>query len=68
MMAGVAELVGRGVMSVIAAQQKSYLGVCLASPAAWVLAALLLIAMYYCVIKIDLKKIFPGQKSGNDLL
>lgn len=67
MMAGVAELVGRGVMSVIAAQQKSYLGVCLASPAAWVLAALLLIAMYCYVIRIDLKKIFPGQKSGNDL-
>ena len=67
MMAGVAELVGRGVMSVIAAQQKSYLGVCLASPAAWVLAAALLIGMYFYVIKIDLKKIFPGQKSGNDL-
>lgn len=67
MMAGVAELVGRGVMSVIAAQQKSYLGVCLASPAAWVLAAELLIGMYFYVIKIDLKKIFPGQKSGNDL-
>ena len=62
MMVGVAELVGRGVMSVIAAQQKSYLGVCLASPAAWVL-----IGMYFYVIKIDLKKIFPGQKSGNDL-
>ena len=67
MMAGVAELVGRGVMSVIAAQQKSYFGVCLASPAAWVLAAALLIGMYFYVIKIDLKKIFPGQKSGNDL-
>ena len=67
MMAGVAELVGRGVMSVIAAQQKSYLGVCLASPAAWVLDAALLIGMYFYVIKIDLKKIFPGQKSGNDL-
>lgn len=67
MMAGVAELVGRGVMSVIAAQQKSYLGVCLASPAAWVLAAALLIGMYFYVIKTDLKKIFPGQKSGNDL-
>lgn len=67
MMAGVAELVGRGVMSVIAAQQKSYLGVCFASPAAWVLAAALLIGMYFYVIKIDLKKIFPGQKSGNDL-
>lgn len=67
MMAGVAELVGRGVMSVIAAQQKSYFGVCLASPAAWVLAAALLIGMYFYVIKIDLKNIFPGQKSGNDL-
>ena len=67
MMAGVAELVGRGVMSVIAAQQKSYLGVCLASPAAWVLAALLLIAMYYYVIRIDLKKIFPERKAGNDI-
>ena len=45
MMAGVAELVGRGVVAVIAAGQKSYLGVCLASPAAWVLASLLLIGM-----------------------
>ena len=57
MMAGVAELAGRGVVAVIAARQKSYLGVCLASPAAWVLAALLLIGMYYYVVKIDLKKI-----------
>ncbi len=67
MMAGVAELIGRGAVSVIAAEQKSYLGVCLASPAAWVFAALLLIVMYFYVVKIDLKKIFPGQKSGNDL-
>lgn len=65
MMAGVAELVGRGVVAVIAAGQKSYLGVCLASPAAWVLASLLLIGMYYYVVKIDLKKIFPAQYSGN---
>ena len=60
MMAGVAELVGRGVAAVIAAGQKSYLGVCLASPAAWILAALLLIGMYYYIVKIDLKKIFRG--------
>lgn len=64
MMAGVAELIGRGVVSVIAAKQKSYLGVCLASPTAWVLAALLLIGMYFYVIKIDLKKIFPGKNPG----
>lgn len=67
MMAGVAELAGRGVVAVIAARQKSYLGVCLASPAAWVLAALLLIGMYYYVVKIDLKKIFPGRYAGNQI-
>ena len=65
MMAGVAELVGRGVVAVIAAGQKSYLGVCLASAAAWVLASLLLIGMYYYVVKIDLKKIFPDKYAGN---
>ena len=67
MMAGVAELVGRGVVAVIAAGQKSYLGVCLASPAAWVLASVLLIGMYYYIVKIDLKKIFPGRNAGNDV-
>ncbi len=61
MMAGVAELVGRGVVAVIAAGQKSYTGVCLASPAAWILAGALLIGMYYYIIKIDLKKIFRGK-------
>lgn len=66
MLAGVAELVGRGVAAVIAAGQKSYLGVCLASPAAWVLASALLIVMYYYVVKIDLKKIFPDKYSENE--
>ena len=61
MMAGVAELIGRGVVAVIAAGHRSYLGVCLASPAAWVLASLLLLAMYYYIVKIDLKKIFRGS-------
>lgn len=51
MTAGVAELVGRGVVAVIASRQKSFVGVCLASPAAWVLAAALLLVMYYYVIK-----------------
>ena len=67
MMAGVAELAGRGVVAVIAARQKSYLGVCLASPAAWVLASLLLIGMYYYVVKIDLKKILPDRYAGNQI-
>lgn len=65
MMAGVAELIGRGVVAVIAAGHRSYLGVCLASPAAWVLASLLLLAMYYYIVKIDLKKIFRGKETGN---
>lgn len=64
MMAGVAELVGRGIVAVIAARQRSYLGVCLASPAAWVLAAALLLIMYFYIIKFDLKKIITNQRRG----
>ena len=37
MMAGVAELTGRGIVAVIAGKMRSYPGVCLAGPAAWVL-------------------------------
>lgn len=67
MMAGVAELIGRGTAAVIAAGQKSYLGVCLASPAAWILASALLIGMYYYIVKIDLKKIFPDSDAGKNM-
>ena len=51
MMSGVAELVGRGVTAVVAAHKKSYVGACLASPAAWIVATILLITMYFYVIK-----------------
>ena len=51
MMAGVAELIGRGVTAVIAGHYKSYLGTCLASPVAWVLASALLLVMYGRIIK-----------------
>lgn len=64
MTAGIAELIGRGVVAVIAAGQRSYLGVCLASPAAWILAGGLLIAMYYYIMNHDIKKIFRGS-AGN---
>lgn len=57
MMAGVAELLGRGVVAIVAAKQKSYFGVCMANPAAWILAGGLLIAMYYYIMKRDLKKL-----------
>ena len=40
MMAGVAELVGRGAVAVAAAKQRSYTGACMASPAAWILAGI----------------------------
>lgn len=51
MMAGVAELIGRGVASVVAAHYRSYVGICMGGPAAWVLAAALLIWMYHMVIR-----------------
>lgn len=62
MTAGIAELVGRGVTAVVAARHRSYLGVCLASPIAWVLAAALLIAMYYYIMNHDMKKIFRANR------
>ena len=49
--AGVAELIGRGVVAIGAAHYKSYVGVCLASPAAWVLAGGLLLVMYFHIMK-----------------
>lgn len=56
MMSGVAELVGRGVTAVIAASFSSYVGVCLASPVAWVVANVLLFFMYSYVMKDKEKK------------
>lgn len=57
MMAGVAELIGRGVVSVVAARQRSYLGVCMASPAAWFLAGGLLLLMYFHIMKSTFQKL-----------
>nr|WP_296054231.1 MATE family efflux transporter [uncultured Blautia sp.] len=58
MMAGVAELIGRGVVAVIAGAKRSYPGVCLAGPAAWALAGGLLIVMYYFIMNVNMRKIF----------
>ena len=58
MMAGVEELIGRGVVAVIAGAKRSYPGVCLAGPAAWVLAGGLLIVMYYFIMNVNMRKIF----------
>lgn len=64
MLAGVAELAGRGSVAIIAARMKSYTGVCLASPAAWVLAGGLLLAMYYYIMNHDMKRFETGEKEA----
>lgn len=46
MMAGVAELAGRAIVAVIAAHYKSFFGICMANPVAWVFAAVLLYIEY----------------------
>jgi putative MATE family efflux protein len=51
MMGGVAELVGRIAVAVPASRMKSYLGICLASPVAWVLAGGLFLIMYWFILK-----------------
>lgn len=58
MMAGVAELIGRGVVAVIAGRMRSYPGVCLAGPAAWVLAAALLVFVYFFIMNVYMKNMF----------
>lgn len=56
MCAGIMELIGRGVTAVVAARKQSYIGVCLASPMAWVAASLFLAAMYvYCMRDMEKK-------------
>jgi Na+-driven multidrug efflux pump len=55
MLGGVVELAARGIVSVAAASQKSYLGVCMAGPLAW-LAAGVFLAVGFAV----LQKKLPG--------
>ena len=51
MMAGVAELLGRGGVAIWASWKRSYVGACMASPAAWILAGSLLLVMYFWIMK-----------------
>ncbi len=51
MLAGVAELLGRGAVAFWAAGQRSYVGACMASPIAWILAGSLLLVMYFRIMK-----------------
>ena len=58
MMAGVAELAGRGITATIAAGKSSYIGTCLASPVAWIFASVLLWVMYVYVMKDMARKLY----------
>ena len=51
MTAGIAELVGRSMAAVAASRFGSFLGICLASPVAWILAAGLLLVMYFRIMR-----------------
>lgn len=62
MLAGVAELIGRGVVAIAASARGSYIGICMASPAAWILAAVLLLTMYFSIMR-GLEKRQKVQKS-----
>lgn len=65
MMAGVAELIGRGIVAVIAGKRRSYPGVCLAGPASMGTGqAGLLLVMYFYIMNVHMKKVF-GTK-GKD--
>ena len=55
MMAGVMELLARAVITMLVSNRQSFVGVCLADPVAWIAAALLLVVMYFYVMK-DMKK------------
>ena len=62
MMAGVAELAGRGITATIAAGKSSYIGTCLASPVAWIFASVLLWVMYFYVMKDMSRKLYGINK------
>lgn len=62
MTAGVAELAGRGVIAVISARYSSYFGICMAGPAAWVLAGGLLVILYFYIVKKDLPRTLAKRK------
>ena len=62
MTAGVAELAGRGVIAVISARYSSYFGICMAGPAAWVLAGGLLVVLYFNNDKKDLPRTLAKRK------
>ena len=66
MMAGVAELIGRGIVAVIAGKMRSYPGVCLAGPAAWVLAGGFVACYVFLYYECTYARKFLGQMGKTD--
>lgn len=63
MCAGIMELFGRGITAFISAKKASYIGVCLASPMAWIAASVFLIGMYFYVMRnLEKKMESPSEK------
>lgn len=62
MMGGVAELAGRGVAATVASGSRSYLGICMASPVAWLLAGVSFLVMYWCIMRSFKKKGWYEEK------
>ena len=58
MTAGIAELAGRGLTAVVASHYKSNLGICQASPVAWIFASALRVVMYFGIMN-------KYKKAGN---
>ena len=58
MMGGVVELFARMIVAKISAHFMSYLGICLASPAAWVSAGIFFLVVYAVVIR-KIQRAFP---------
>lgn len=51
MTAGIAELIGRSIAALVASHFGSYTGICFASPLAWMFASILLLIMYFHIMK-----------------
>ena len=65
MFAGIAELIGRAIAAVVAGHMKSYIGICLAHPLAWILASILLIVMYYYIMNNKINDMISKNKISN---
>ncbi len=59
-LAGVMEMIGRSVVAILLVPRFGFIAICLASPAAWILADLFLIPAFI-MVRNKLRRIFSGQ-------